>query len=95
MRRCCDSIWNNLEINGGYTIRVRKGCSFKGEEGGGTPNERGIFFRLQVYERVGISLVGRKICHLGLLKGPKGLVQMNFMASESRENFLFLPTIPI
>ena len=57
MRRCCDSIWNNLEINGGYTIRVRKGCSFKGEEGGGTPNERGIFFRLQVYERVGISLV--------------------------------------
>ena len=35
------------------------------------PSERGIFFRLQVYEKVGISLdevykKGREICHLGL-----------------------------
>ena len=70
MRRCCNSIWNNLEINEGYKIRVRKGCSFLGEEGGDTPNnglygeapfERGIFFRLQVYERVSF----------GSVKGPE------------------------
>ena len=41
---------------------------------GEAPPERGIFFRLQVYERVGISLVevckrGSEICHLGLWKG--------------------------
>ena len=35
------------------------------------PPERGSFSRLEVYERVGISLVevyetGRKICHFGL-----------------------------
>ena len=41
------------------------------------PPESGIFFRLQVYERVGILHVEvyervRKICHLGLWKGPKG-----------------------
>ena len=37
---------------------------------GEAPPERGIIFTLQVYERVGISLVevykGREICHLGL-----------------------------
>ena len=43
---------------------------------GEAPPERGIFFRRQVYERVGILLLvkvyemGRKICHLGLWKGP-------------------------
>ena len=41
------------------------------------PPERGIFFRLQVYQRVGISLieVHKKVgkCRLGLWKGPKGL----------------------
>ena len=38
---------------------------------GKAPTERGTFFRLQVYERVGISPVesiskGREICHLGM-----------------------------
>ena len=39
---------------------------------GEAPPERGIFFRLQVYERVGILLVevykraGKSGCHLGL-----------------------------
>ena len=38
---------------------------------GEAPLKRGIYFRLQVYERVGILLVGsvrkgRKICHLGM-----------------------------
>ena len=38
---------------------------------GEAPPEKGIFFRLQGYERLGISLVGvykkgREICHLGL-----------------------------
>ena len=37
----------------------------------GAPPERGTFSRLEVYERVGISLVevyetGRKICHFNL-----------------------------
>ena len=44
---------------------------------GEAPPERGTFFRLQVYERVGILLVeerkGGEICHLGLWKGLNGL----------------------
>ena len=46
---------------GGYSLKwpIRRGSP-----------ERGTFFRLQVYERVGISLFevyeSREICHLGL-----------------------------
>ena len=42
---------------------------------GKAPPERGIFFRLQVYERVGISLievdkkVGKSV--IGVVKGPR------------------------
>ena len=62
--------------------RLLNGLSWfePGEGGGGTPYdgkqgaaspERGIFFRLQVYERArdftsGSILKGREICHLGL-----------------------------
>ena len=39
--------------------------------GGGGSVRKGAFFRLQIYERVGISLIevdkkGGEICHLGL-----------------------------
>ena len=61
---------------------------------GGLPPERGIFFRLRVYERVGISLVevyervGK--CHLGLWKGLKGLTDefYGFIKSRKRSTFL-------
>ena len=42
---------------------------------GEVPPERDTFFKLQVYERVGIFLVEvyeREVGHLGLWKGPKG-----------------------
>ena len=42
---------NRLKYPGG-----RKGTPYDGLYGGGSP-EMGIFFRLQVYERVGTSLV--------------------------------------
>ena len=48
----------------------------------------GIFFRLQVYERVGKSVIW--VCE----KVQKGL-QMNFTASQSQENVLFLQLVPI
>ena len=43
----------------------------KNQQYGEVPSERGIFFRLQVYERVGILLVevckrDWEICHFGL-----------------------------
>ena len=62
-------------------MRLLNGLSwFEPGGGGGTPYdgqygaalpERGIFFRLQVYERArdftsGSILKGREICHLGL-----------------------------
>ena len=76
-----------------------------GKGGGGTPYdglygeappERGIFYRLQVYERVGISLVevykrvGKKICHLGLWKGPKGLTDEFYGFIKSRKRSIFV-----
>ena len=43
----------------------------KNQQYGEVPSERGIFFRRQIYERVGILLVevcksGWEICHFGL-----------------------------
>ena len=46
--------------------------------------ERGIFFRLQVYERVGKSVIS-----VGKLKGPKGLTDV-FYACEKFEIDLFI-----
>ena len=40
---------------------------------GEAPPEKDTFSMLQVYERVGSIWKGRKICHLGLWKGPKEL----------------------
>ena len=61
---------------------------------GEAPPERGIFFRLQVYERVGILLVevyesGRNICHLGLVKGPKGLIDEFYGLYKVEKTFYF------
>ena len=54
---------------------------------GEAPPERGTFFRLQVYERVGILLVevpeGMQICHLGLWKGPKGIFVIDSYLRDS------------
>ena len=57
--------------------------------------ERRIFFRLQVYERLGILLVkvykrGGVICHLGLRKGPKELTDefYGFVKSSKRSIFV-------
>ena len=57
--------------------------------------ERRIFFRLQVYERLGILLVevykrGGVICHLGLRKGLKGLTEefYGFIKSSKRSIFV-------
>ena len=76
-------LWTAL---GSVTSRCPFSERNKTRGGGGTPYdglygkappERGTFFRLQVYERVGISLVeaykrvGNR--HLGLWKDPKGL----------------------
>ena len=57
--------------------------------------ERGIFLRLQVYERVVISLaevyerVGKSVISVGKLKGPKGLTDV-FYAREKFEIDLFI-----
>jgi len=61
---------------------------------GEAPPGRGIFFRLQVYERVGISLVevskrvGKSVIWV-YERAQKGQ-QMNYMAFLSRENVLFV-----
>ena len=83
----------------------KKSGKFQFPEGRGTtyvglygeaPPERGIFFRLQVYERVEISLVdvskrvGKKICHLGLWKGPKGLTDEFYGFIKSRKRSIFV-----
>ena len=65
---------------------------------GEAPPERGTFFRLQVYERVGILLVELykrigKFVILVCKRAQKGL-QMSFMAFKSRENAPFLRLIP-
>ena len=51
--------------------------------------ERGTFFRLQVYERIGSIWKGREICHLGLWKGPKGWTDefYGFIKSTKRSVF--------
>ena len=59
------------------------------------PSERGIFFRLQVYEKVGISLdevykKGREICHLGLWKGPKRANRWILWLYKSRKGPIFV-----
>ena len=57
-------------------------------------SERGTFFRLQVYEKVGISpvevyeRVGKSVIRVSEM--PLRAEQMNFMALYSRENVLFL-----
>ena len=50
--------------------------------------ERGIFFKFQVYERVGKSA----ICYCERAQRAE---QMNFIALKSRENVLFLWLIPV
>ena len=59
---------------------------------GQAPPERGIFFRLQVYERGGISLgevhkrLGKSVIWVG--ERAQRAEQMNFMALKSRDNAL-------
>ena len=59
---------------------------------GQAPPERGIFFRLQVYERGGISLgevhkrLGKSV--LWVCERVQRAEQMNFMALKSRDNAL-------
>ena len=64
---------------------------------GEAPPERNSFFRLQVYERVGISLV--KVCQrvgrvgksvIMVCKKAQNGYQMNFMALKSRKHVLVL-----
>ena len=61
---------------------------------GEAPQERGKFFRLQVYERVRILLVevhkrvGTSVIWV-CERGPKGLTD-EFYGSKSRDNVLFL-----
>ena len=62
---------------------------------GEAPPERGTLFKLQVYEREGISLVEvyervGKICHLGLLKSPKGLTGEFYGLIKSRKRSIFV-----
>ena len=63
---------------------------------GEAPPDRGIFFRLEVYERVEISLaevykrVGEKICHLGLWKLLKGLTDEFYGFIKSRKRSIFV-----
>ena len=56
--------------------------------------KRGVFFRLQVDERVGISLVkytkGQEICHLGLWNGPKVLTDEFYGSIKSRNRILVI-----
>ena len=52
--------------------KEHSGTSYNGLHGDAPP-ERGTFFRLEVYERVGISRVevykkGRENCHLSIMK---------------------------
>ena len=66
---------------------------------GQAPPERGIFFRLQAYERGGISL-GEVYKWLGksvnwVCERTQRAEQMNFMALKSRDNVLFLWLIPV
>ena len=92
---------------GSFTSLV--GSSYKLPPGGGdnaydglygqAPPERGIFFRLQVYERGGISL-GEVYKRLGksviwVCERTQRAEQMNFMALKSRDNVLFLWLIPV
>ena len=53
-----------------------------------------FFFRLQVYQRVGVSLIEvyKKVgkCHLGLWKGPKGLTDEFYGFKKSRKSFVTL-----
>ena len=79
------------------------GIPYHGLYGGALP-KRGTFFRLQVFERVGVLLVevyereGKSviwICErVGAKRGGGGrnqrAEQINFMALYSRENILFL-----
>ena len=66
---------------------------------GQAPPERGIFFRLQVYERGGISLsevykrLGKSV--IWVCERTQRAEQMNFMALKSRDNVLFLWLIPV
>ena len=62
------------------------------------PPERGIFFRLHEYERLGISLVKvykkvGKICQLGLWEASKGLADEfdGFINARKRSIFAIIP----
>ena len=62
---------------------------------GEAPPERGIFSRLQVYERVGISLVGvhkrgGKNLSFGSMEGPKGLTDEFYGFIKSRKRSIFV-----
>ena len=69
------------------------GTPYDGLYGEGPP-ARGNFYRLQVYETVEISLlevykrVGKSV--IWVCKRAQRVEQMDFMASLSLENFLFL-----
>ena len=61
---------------------------------GEAPPERGTFFRLQVYERVGIFLVEvyERVGNLsfGSVKGPKGLTDGFYGFIKSRKRSIFV-----
>ena len=71
------------------------GCIPHDDLYGEAPPERGIFFRLHEYERLGISLAevykkGREICHLGLWEASKGLADEFYGFIKSRKRSLFV-----
>ena len=75
-----------------------EGTPYDGLYGEAFP-ERRIFFRLQVYERLGILLVevykrGGVICHLGLRKGLKGLTDEFYGFIKSSKHSIFVIDSP-
>ena len=92
---------------GSFTSLVGSSYKLPGR-GGGTPYdglygqappERGIFFKLQVYERGEISLgevykrPGKSV--IWVCERAQRAEQMNFLALKSQENVLFLWLIPV
>ena len=85
-------------VGSSYKLPGRGGTPYDGLYGQAPP-ERGIFFRLQVYERGGISLgavykrLGKSV--IWVCERAQRAEQMNFMALKSRENVLFVWLIPV
>ena len=67
-------IFRSYTCEGGVIESPRPGNSYNGLYGEAPP-ESGTFYRVQIYERVGVWLVevSREICYFGLIKALKGL----------------------